>query len=111
MKNIKELLKRREPEIKKLVKKVSDIASVVKKDAIIGARYGGLKVKALNAERQRAAKIYAIGKRTLDLYHSGEVTDETTVNLCKKVELLREIAKKYSVNAKEESKKIKFKKT
>lgn len=111
MKNIKELLKRREPEIRKLVKKVSDIASVVKKDAIIGARYGGLKLKALNTERQRAAKIYAIGKRTLSLYQSGEVTDETTVNLCKKVELLQKLAEKYSADAKEEGKKIKFKKT
>ena len=111
MENIKKLLKRKEPEIKKLVKKVSDIASVVKKDAIIGARYGGLKLKALNAERQRAAKIYAIGKRTLDLYQSGEVTDETTVNLCKQVESLEELAQKYSVTAKEEGKKIKFEKT
>lgn len=111
MQNLKKLLKSKEPTIRKLVKKISDVASVVKKDTIIGARYGKFKLKELDVERQKAIKIYAIGKKTFGLYQRGKVKDKFTVNLCKQLEILEKIAQRYNISAKKEGKKIKFKKT
>ena len=65
VKELKKLLKSKQPAIKRALKKVSDVAVIVKEDAKIGAQYGQLKLKELDIERQRAAKVYAIGKRAM----------------------------------------------
>ncbi|MDI6642024.1 MAG: hypothetical protein QME68_06925 [Elusimicrobiota bacterium] len=81
--------------LKQLSKKITEIADVVKEDAIYGIRIGKLKLKELNLERKKAAKVYSIGRRTYALYKQGLVTDGETRELCEQLSKLEAIAKKY----------------
>jgi hypothetical protein len=111
MSNLRELLKNKEPTIKKLLDKVYDVASIMKEDTVIGARYGGLKLKEFDAYRQKAMKIYNIGTRTLNLYKNGKIRDRATIGLCRRVETLDKIAQRYNLAAKKVGKKIRFTKS
>jgi hypothetical protein len=109
-KEIQKLLKTAEDGLRQLTKKVSDIAEIVKEDAVYGFRIGKLKLKELNLERAKASKVYAIGRRTYKLYQEGLVTDKETIQLCEQLTKLEEMARKYHGTAKRLAKEIKFKK-
>ncbi|MFN3966245.1 MAG: hypothetical protein ACK4JE_00905 [Endomicrobiia bacterium] len=109
-KELQKLIKSAEEGLKQFTKKVSDIAEIVKEDAVYGFRIGKLKLKELNLERIKAAKVYAIGRRTYKLYQEGLITDKETIQLCEELSKLEEQARKYHGTAKRLSKEIKFKK-
>ena len=94
-KKLQKLLKTTETGIKKLANKISQIAEVIKEDAVYGFRIGRLKQKEVKLEREKAARIYAIGRRTYYLYKQGLITDEETKLLCEKLSKLEEMARKY----------------
>lgn len=103
-KELQKILKSAESGIKQLGEKISQIADVVKEDAIYGLRIGKLKLKELNLERKKSAKVYAIGRRTYALYKEGQISDKETIELCEQLLKLENLARKYHGTAKKLSK-------
>ncbi|MDD5756540.1 MAG: hypothetical protein PHR23_04600 [bacterium] len=78
----------------KVIKKAMEIGKVVKADAIIGTQMGKHKVKELDMERQKLAKLYAIGKKALVLYKRGKLAQADLKGLCEQVvKMDKEISK------------------
>ena len=108
--DLKRLLKSNQPAIKRALKKATEVAAILKEDAKIGAKYGQLKLKELDIERQRAAKIYAIGKRAMVLCQGGKLRDGMIASSCRRIAALEKTAKKYNEAAKKVGGRIKFRK-
>lgn len=75
--------------------KLKKVGEVVKVDARIGTKMGGLKVKELNLERERLAKIFSLGKRTYALYGKSKIGDKQSDQLCTRIKELERLMGNY----------------
>lgn len=66
-------------------KKAVEIGKVVKEDALVGAQMGKHKVKELDLERQKLAKLYELGKKVLALHKKGKLVQEELKDLCEQI--------------------------
>jgi hypothetical protein len=104
------------PEFEKMLdtlkKRAMEIGKVVKEDALVGAQMGKHKVKELDMERQKMAKLYEIGKKALALYKKGKLAQADLKGLCEQVTKMdQEISKQKSAFTaqKKKLKKVPFK--
>ncbi|MBI5555494.1 MAG: hypothetical protein HY920_06570 [Elusimicrobia bacterium] len=78
-------------------KKAVEIGKVVKEDALSGAQMGKHKVKELDLERQKLAKLYEVGKKALAWHKKGELAQADLKELCGQIVLMeKEISKQKS---------------
>lgn len=86
------------PEFEKMLnafkKRAVEIGKVVKEDALVGAQMGKHKVKELDMERQKLAKLYELGKKVLVLHKKGILVQEELKSFCEQIlKMDTEIAK------------------
>ena len=98
-KEINELWKKTEKQLKDLGGKIALIAGDIKKDAIFGAKVSRISIEKLNLELKKKKILTSIGDEVYKLYRKGKVKEQAVAKLCKKVdELNRKITKKNAMN-------------
>ncbi len=99
-KELSELWKKTESQLKEIGEKVVVIAKDIKKDAVYGAKASKIGIEKLNLETKRKKVFAGIGSEIYKLYKKGKTPDQSVAKMCKIVdEINRKISGKEKASA------------